>query len=66
MSKIKVCVIGVGSSGITTSKVLQDAEIDFDCYEKGSKIGGNWLFNNDNGQSSSYQSLHINTSLLNN
>ncbi|HUH75363.1 MAG TPA: NAD(P)-binding domain-containing protein [Chitinophagales bacterium] len=62
MSQIKVCVIGGGSSGITTAKVLNEAGIDFDCYEKGSKIGGNWLFNNDNGQSSSYQSLHINTS----
>jgi hypothetical protein len=62
MSLIKVCVIGGGSSGITTSKALFEAGIDFDCYEKGSKIGGNWLFNNDNGQSSSYQSLHINTS----
>lgn len=59
---MKVCIIGAGASGISTAKVLQEQGIDFDCYEKGSKIGGNWRYNNDNGMSSSYKSLHINTS----
>ena len=31
------------------------------CYEAGSGIGGNWRFRNDNGMSSAYRSLHINT-----
>lgn len=62
MSGLKVCVIGAGSSGLTVAKALHEAGIPFDCYEKGSKIGGNWLYNNDNGLSSAYQSLHINTS----
>lgn len=62
MKGAKVCVIGAGASGITTSKALYQAGIDFDCFEKGSKIGGNWLYNNDNGVSAAYQSLHINTS----
>jgi flavin-binding monooxygenase-like protein len=34
----------------------------FDCIEKGSQVGGNWRFENDNGMSSAYRSLHINTS----
>jgi hypothetical protein len=62
MGTKKVCVIGAGSSGITVAKTLFEKGIDFDCFEKGSKIGGNWLYNNDNGQSSSYKTLHINTS----
>jgi dimethylaniline monooxygenase (N-oxide forming) len=59
---MKVCIIGGGSSGITVAKTFFEQGIDFDCFEKGSRIGGNWLYNNDNGQSSSYKSLHINTS----
>ncbi len=62
MKTNKVCIIGAGSSGITACKVLQEHQIQFDCYEKGSNIGGNWRYNNDNGMSSAYWSLHINTS----
>ena len=36
--------------------------IAFDCFEKGSEVGGNWRYMNDNGMSSAYRSLHINTS----
>ncbi len=36
--------------------------ISYDCFEKGSQVGGNWRFENDNGMSSAYRSLHINTS----
>jgi dimethylaniline monooxygenase (N-oxide forming) len=58
----KVCIIGAGSSGIAAAQVLDARGIPFDCFEKGSKIGGNWRFENDNGMSSAYRSLHINTS----
>ncbi|NBA86619.1 NAD(P)-binding domain-containing protein [Emticicia sp. CRIBPO] len=58
---IKVCIIGAGPSGITAAKTLKEAGIDFVCYEKGSDIGGVWRYNNDNGLSSAYKSLHINT-----
>ncbi|WP_043723581.1 NAD(P)/FAD-dependent oxidoreductase [Kutzneria sp. 744] len=58
----EVCVIGAGSSGIAACQVLQARGIDFDCYEVGSEIGGNWRYLNDNGMSSAYRSLHINTS----
>lgn len=57
----KVCIIGAGSSGITAAKTLKENGIAFDCYEKGSNIGGNWRYENDNGMSSAYRSLHINT-----
>jgi len=62
--KKTVCLIGAGSSGIAAAKTLKQNEISFDCFEKGSQIGGNWRFNNDNGMSSAYRSLHINTNRM--
>src|SRR5918992_4772784 len=58
----RVCVIGAGSSGIASCQVLHARGIPFDCFEKGSEVGGNWRYQNDNGMSSAYRSLHINTS----
>jgi dimethylaniline monooxygenase (N-oxide forming) len=58
----RVCIIGAGSSGIASCQVLQARGIEFDCFEKGSGIGGNWRYGNDNGMSSAYRSLFINTS----
>ncbi len=57
----KVCIIGAGSSGLTACQVLSARGIAFDCFEKGSMIGGNWRYENDNGTSSAYKSLHINS-----
>jgi len=62
MGAEKVCVIGAGSSGIVACQILQARGIPFDCFEKGSFIGGNWRYENDNGMSAAYRSLHINTS----
>lgn len=61
-SSRKVCIIGAGSSGVAAAQVLDARGIAFDCFEKGSQIGGNWRYENDNGMSSAYRSLHINTS----
>jgi hypothetical protein len=58
----RVCVIGAGSSGIASCQVLDARGIPFDCFEKGSGVGGNWRYDNDNDMSSAYESLHINTS----
>ena len=62
MSDEKVCIIGAGSSGIVAAKTLHENGVPFDVYERGSGIGGNWRFRNDNGMSAAYASLHINTS----
>ncbi len=62
MSAEKVCIIGAGSSGIVAAQVLDARGIPFEIFEKGSFIGGNWRYENDNGMSSAYRSLHINTS----
>jgi cation diffusion facilitator CzcD-associated flavoprotein CzcO len=58
----KVCLIGAGSSGIAAAKTLHERGIEFDCYELSDRVGGNWVYGNKNQVSSSYRSLHINTS----
>jgi dimethylaniline monooxygenase (N-oxide forming) len=58
----RACLIGAGSSGIAVVKALADAKIDFDCFEKSDRVGGNWVFNNKNGMSAAYEGLYINTS----
>ena len=62
MTYSKVCIIGAGSSGIAAAKALHERGINFDCFEKGNRVGGNWVFKNSNGMSSSYKRLYINTS----
>ena len=57
-----ICIIGAGSSGMTVAKSLTEAGLRVDVFEKGSNIGGMWRYQNDNGQSSCYASLHIDTS----
>ena len=58
----KTCIIGAGCSGITMAKRLKDNGIAYDCFEKSDNVGGNWYYENPNGVSSCYQSLHIDTS----
>ncbi|MFN3339160.1 MAG: flavin-containing monooxygenase [Dietzia sp.] len=57
-----VAVIGAGISGLTTLKMLDDYGIGAVCFEASDRIGGNWAFDNPNGSSSAYRSLHIDTS----
>ena len=58
----KACIIGAGCSGFTTAKRLKDLGVPYDCFEMSDNIGGNWYYNNPNGHSACYQSLHIDTS----
>ncbi|HYD55768.1 MAG TPA: NAD(P)-binding domain-containing protein [Burkholderiales bacterium] len=62
---MSVAIIGAGSSGLTTAKALKEKGVAFECFEKGSQLGGMWRYGNDNGLSSAYRSLHIDTSRLN-
>ncbi|MBE9375357.1 NAD(P)-binding domain-containing protein [Saccharopolyspora sp. HNM0983] len=57
-----VCIIGAGCSGFTTAKRLAEHGIPYDCFEESDDIGGNWYFDNPNGRSACYESLHIDTS----
>ncbi len=58
----RACIIGAGCSGFTMAKRLLDYGVEFDCFDLSDDIGGNWYYNNPNGMSSCYQSLHIDTS----
>jgi dimethylaniline monooxygenase (N-oxide forming) len=57
-----VCVIGAGSSGIAAVKALHERGFELDCYEASDRVGGLWVYDNRNGRSAAYRSLHINTS----
>jgi hypothetical protein len=55
-------VIGAGISGLTAGKMLNDYGVPYTCFEASDRVGGNWAFENPNGHSSAYRSLHIDTS----
>jgi cation diffusion facilitator CzcD-associated flavoprotein CzcO len=59
---LDACVIGAGGSGLAAAKALHDRGLAFDCFERGSAVGGLWWYGNDNGLSAIYKSLQINTS----
>jgi cation diffusion facilitator CzcD-associated flavoprotein CzcO len=58
----KCCIIGAGAGGIVTAKALADRGIPFDWFEMSDRVGGQWAFENPNGRSAAYRSLHIDTS----
>jgi len=57
-----VCIIGAGVSGLTACKALSDFGVPHTCFEASDEVGGNWYFQNPNGVSSAYRSLHIDIS----
>src|ERR1700751_355637 len=58
----RVCVIGAGVSGLTACKALADFGVPNTWFEASDEVGGNWYFQNPNGVSSAYRSLHIDIS----
>ena len=62
MTLPNVAIIGAGCSGFTTAKRLIDHGIDCTLFEASDDSGGTWYYNNPNGMSACYQSLHIDTS----
>ncbi len=58
MSK-RVCVIGAGPSGITAAKNLLDEGHKVVVYDFGSEVGGNWVFSEEVGHSSVFETTHI-------
>ena len=55
----RVCVIGAGPSGITAAKNLLDEGHDVVVYDFGSDVGGNWVFSEEVGHSSVFETTHI-------
>lgn len=54
-------IVGAGAAGICGAKHMLEEGLDVTVYEIGSSIGGMWVYLNDNGRSSAYKTLHINT-----
>ncbi len=61
-SRPTTAVIGAGISGLTATKMLRDYGVPVTTFEASDRVGGNWAFDNPNGHSSAYRSLHIDTS----
>ena len=62
IKKRRYAIIGAGAAGLCAIKYLKQAGAEnIVCYEIGTQIGGLWCYNNDNGESSAYRTLHINT-----
>jgi hypothetical protein len=56
----RVCVIGAGPSGITAAKhCLQAGITNLVVYDRNREVGGNWVYSDDVGHSSVYESAHI-------
>jgi dimethylaniline monooxygenase (N-oxide forming) len=50
-------VIGAGAAGLCAAKHLAAAGLEVCVFEIGTKIGGLWVYENDNGPSPAYRSL---------
>lgn len=57
----RVAVIGAGAGGLSAARYLLERDHDVTVYELGSRVGGLWVYDNDNGLSAAYRSLHINS-----
>lgn len=62
MAGRRICVIGAGTSGLAMCRELALRGTEFDCFEAGSEVGGNWRIDNDSGSAAAYDSLHTNVS----
>jgi cation diffusion facilitator CzcD-associated flavoprotein CzcO len=55
VSNKRICVVGAGPSGIAAAKNCILFGRDVVVFEKGDKVGGNWVFNDKSGHSSIYE-----------
>jgi cation diffusion facilitator CzcD-associated flavoprotein CzcO len=57
----RIAVIGAGAAGLCAAKHLLGLGHGVVVFELGSHIGGLWVYQDDNGRSPAYRSLHINS-----
>jgi dimethylaniline monooxygenase (N-oxide forming) len=57
----RVAIIGAGAAGLCAAKYLLARGVEVIVFEAGSNIGGLWVYQNDNGLSMAYKSLHLNS-----
>jgi hypothetical protein len=57
----RFAVIGAGAAGLCAAKHLASRGLGVTVYELGSRVGGLWVYESDNGLSPAYKSLHLNS-----
>jgi hypothetical protein len=56
----RICIIGAGPSGLTAAKaLLEEGFRHVTILDRGSRCGGNWVFEADSGHSSVFETTHI-------
>ena len=53
--------MGAGAAGLCAARYFDEAGFNVTVFEIGTKVGGLWCYENDNGLSAAYRTLHINT-----
>ncbi|MFB7224576.1 flavin-containing monooxygenase [Streptomyces sp. NPDC056227] len=61
MKAERIAVVGAGAAGLCAAKHLLQRGHDVTIYERGTEVGGLWVYENDNGASPAYWSLRINS-----
>lgn len=60
ISSPKICIIGAGPCGITAAKnLLQQGLSHITVFEQNDRLGGNWVFDENNHHASVYETTHI-------
>lgn len=54
-----IAIIGAGPSGLAAAKTAIQAGLNVTVFEKNTKVGGNWVFDDTTGHSSVYENTHI-------
>ena len=62
--RTRVCIIGVGPSGITALKNAVDLKLEVIAYDINDQVGGNWIYSEDLSHSSVFETTHIISSRL--
>jgi cation diffusion facilitator CzcD-associated flavoprotein CzcO len=57
----RIAVIGARAAGLCAAKHLMAKGLEVTILELGSRVGGLWVYGNDNGTSPAYASLHCNS-----
>lgn len=55
----RIAVIGAGPSGITALKNLLDQGLDALAFDANDRVGGNWIYREDDSHSSVFETTHI-------